>query len=78
LAEQHKREWLANYYPHLLDNFNIGPYAIDKQNHCKVGDILIDDSAMNISQWCAKGGVGILHVSAERSLKELNALLLSC
>ena len=38
----------------------IADRSIDKQNFCKPGDVLIDDNPLNISQWQAKGGVGIL------------------
>lgn len=74
LVAQHKQEWLAEHFPQfpdLLTNFNIGPYAVDKQNHCKPDHVLIDDSDLNIPQWIAKGGCGILHTSAEQSLAEL-------
>lgn len=75
LAKRHKKEWLFNHFPHLLDDFNIGPYAEDKQKHCVVGDILIDDSHLNIPQWINVGGVGILHTSAINSLVELETYL---
>jgi 5'(3')-deoxyribonucleotidase len=75
LAKRHKKEWLYNHFPELLDDFNIGPYAEDKQKHCVVGDILIDDSHLNIPQWIDVGGVGILHTSAINSLVELETHL---
>jgi 5'(3')-deoxyribonucleotidase len=74
-AEQHKREWLLDRWPNLLYNFNIGPYAIDKQKHARPGHVLIDDSHLNIPQWNAAGGIGILHTSAADSLIKLNAHL---
>lgn len=76
LASQHKQEWLAEHfpdYPELLTNFNIGPYAMDKQNHCTPNDVLIDDSNLNIPQWIAKGGKGILHTNYHDSVRELAA-----
>lgn len=33
-----------------------GPFAHDKQRHCKPGDILIDDRISNCSEWIAAGG----------------------
>lgn len=75
LAAEHKKQWLSKHFPQLLEDFNIGPYAIDKQNHCVPGDILIDDSILNIPQWTAKGGYGILHTSANRSIQLLRGLL---
>jgi hypothetical protein len=78
-AEQHKREWLEQHwgqkYPGLLENFNTGPYSQDKQNHCRPGDVLIDDRDINIRQWNAKGGKGIFHVSAQQSLAQLKKYL---
>jgi len=67
----HKQEWLAEHFPVLTHNFNIGPHAIDKQLHAKPGDVLIDDSHLNIPQWEAAGGIGILHRNASDSLVQL-------
>lgn len=75
LVVEHKKLWLAKHFPQLLEDFNIGPYAVDKQNHCNPGDILIDDSHLNIPQWNAKGGYGILHTSADTSIRILEGLL---
>jgi 5'(3')-deoxyribonucleotidase len=80
LAEQHKREWIVEMfpqYPQLIENFNIGPHAKDKQNHAQPGFILIDDSTLNIPQWNNKGGFGILHSSAHNSLQVLRNYLKS-
>lgn len=74
-AEIHKKKWIDKYYPHLLDNFRIGPHAVNKQEHCIPGDVLIDDSTMNIPQWNARGGFGILHTSAAQSLSILDKYL---
>lgn len=74
LAEQHKREWIEENYP-FIKIFKTGPYAVDKQTHCKPGDILIDDSHLNIPQWNAVGGHGILHKSAKNSYAQLLQIL---
>jgi hypothetical protein len=62
-ATQEKQDWhTANincHYPQI--EMCTGPYAIDKQKWCKPGHILIDDKPLNIQQWEAKGGIGILH-----------------
>lgn len=70
-AQKHKYEWTRVRWPHLCKNFNIGPFAVDKQKHARPGHILIDDSELNIPQWQACGGYGILHVSAENSIQQL-------
>ena len=51
--------WAQIYYPDIPVMF--GPYSHDKQHHCGPGDILIDDRTINITEWQAAGGVGILH-----------------
>lgn len=71
LAQKHKYEWLRKRWPHLCKNFNIGPFAVDKQNHSRPGYVLIDDSHLNIPQWIDKGGIGILHTSAKTSIEQL-------
>ena len=38
-----------------------GPYSQDKQFHCKPGDILIDDSIKNCTQWESRGGKAIIY-----------------
>ena len=75
-AEEDKAEWVRANLGGWVE-FNIGPYAIDKQKHCSPGDILIDDNAKNIAQWKAKGGIGIFHTSAANTIKELEALKLA-
>ena len=73
-AALHKEESVKRHFGHLGWKFKIGPHAKDKQNHCKPGDILIDDSDQNIDQWNAAGGIGILHTSAKDTLKELSKI----
>ena len=68
-AVNDKREWVHKHFGKNV-KVNFGPYAYDKQFHCKPGDILIDDMQINIDQWNAVGGYGILHTSAESSLEE--------
>lgn len=71
-AKKHKMLWLQKHFPSLLSDFNIGPWAEDKQKHCIPGDILIDDVKLNIAQWDARGGIGIHHTSANNSIGALN------
>lgn len=66
----HKREWVKKYFGDIEVLF--GPYAKDKQYHCKgINDILIDDSELNIPQWRSRGGIGILHTSTEDTIEVL-------
>ena len=67
-----KREWLKKYLPQLSneDIFIVKGSKL-KQNYATSNGILIDDNEKNISQWKAKGGIGILHTSALNSIKQL-------
>jgi 5'(3')-deoxyribonucleotidase len=51
--------WVQNYFPDIPVMF--GPFSKDKWQHCKPGDILIDDRKSNIAEWQAAGGRPILH-----------------
>lgn len=73
-AVNHKRDWVHKHFdPDMRVNF--GPYAYDKQFHCRPGDILVDDSELNIPQWISRGGSGILHTSAKTSIEQLKKIL---
>jgi len=74
-AKSDKKKWLAEHYPHLLHDFNIGPWAQDKYKHANPGDVLIDDSELNVPQWNDAGGFGILHIDAKTSLQKLKDYL---
>jgi 5'(3')-deoxyribonucleotidase len=73
-AEEEKTQWIIEKLNSELPVV-IGPFARDKVNHCKPGDILIDDSDLNIQQWRGAGGFGILHVSFAHSLSDLRKIL---
>ena len=45
--------------------------AEDKQNYSSPNSILIDDRPSNIEQWRNKGGIGILHINTNDTLKQL-------
>ena len=75
MARNHKEAWVEKYFPRLSSNFNIGPWAEDKYKHCCPGDILIDDMKRNIHQWEEVGGFGIIHVSADQTIKQLREYL---
>ncbi len=68
-VKHHKRLWVEKHYGGLP--FDVGPFSMDKWQHCKPGDVLIDDSTMNIADWGKAGGVAILHVNATESLRRL-------
>jgi 5'(3')-deoxyribonucleotidase len=70
-AARDKINWSRRYIdPDVRVVF--GPHAQDKQHHVRHQcDVLIDDMIRNVEQWKARGGVGILHLSAKQSLATL-------
>ena len=48
----------------------------EKQNFSANDHILIDDMKKNIEEWTQRGGVGILHISADVTINELQKLIL--
>lgn len=70
---QHKIEWQLERYPDVMVHF--GPYSFEKQNHCKPGDILVDDRTSNCEEWTNRGGIAV-QVTRDYALalKELQGL----
>lgn len=66
-----KRLWVRNNLPGTK---LILAQAKDKQNYAQKNRILIDDRPSNIDQWRASGGVGILHISAADTIRQLKEL----
>lgn len=73
-ATQQKQLWLDKYFPNHGLKFKIGPFSKDKHKHASIGDILIDDSRMNIRDWTNAGGIAIHHVNALESLDRLKTV----
>jgi hypothetical protein len=59
---EQKIEWLHKH--NLTFPINLVPGKRLKRNFSNPSSILIDDTAQNIDQWRAEGGVGILHTDA--------------
>jgi len=53
-AAQDKVWWAHDHFPGIP--VFLGPYSVDKQTHCRPGDILIDDRTDNCMQWENVGG----------------------
>ena len=66
-----KRLWVRNNLPGTK---LILSQAKDKQNYARKNAILIDDRKSNIEEWRSKGGIGILHISAEDTIRQLKEL----
>jgi len=73
LAVDGKRLWcLNNLTP---DTKVITCLSRNKPQHMLApGDVLIDDMEKNIKRWTDAGGIGILHTSAAKTIKELEKL----
>lgn len=67
-----KIDWAREHYPQIPVWF--GPYSVDKHNHCKAGDVLVDDRQRNIDQWILKGGIGILCKDPLVAIKNIKKL----
>jgi len=63
-----KRLWVKNNIPGTK---LILTSASTKKNYAKGNRILIDDRPDNIYQWREAGGIGILHVNTEDTIKQL-------
>ena len=59
---EQKVEWLHKH--NLTFPINLVPGKRLKRNFSNPNSILIDDTAQNIDQWRAEGGIGILHTDA--------------
>jgi hypothetical protein len=66
-----KKEWVKNNLPGVKLILSKAP---DKKNYSGKEHILIDDRASNIQDWISKGGIGILHTSAEDTISQLQKL----
>ncbi len=72
-AGPQKREWIANHFGSDI-KVNLVQQAKDKGERAQRGDILIDDKQKALDPWIAAGGIGILHTSANDTIKQLKAL----
>jgi PAS domain-containing protein len=71
-AGDQKRRWAAQHFPGASV---ITTFAARKSDHARPGDVLIDDNPRYADRWEAKGGVFIVHRSAEASLAALRRVL---
>lgn len=68
-AEKEKKAWLKKHYN--KEHNIICCLSKDKPNYGCAKDILIDDRKNNIQNWQKMGGIGILHKSANETIKQL-------
>lgn len=67
-----KIEWMREYYPDIKVRF--GPFAVNKKDHCKTNDVLIDDRVSTCVEWCQVGGRAILATNLDLAVEELKSL----
>jgi 5'(3')-deoxyribonucleotidase len=70
-VDTQKREWVRKYF---YGAPVITCMTVEKPRHCAPGDILIDDRAVNLDAWKAKGGTYIIHYNSETTIGALRAL----
>lgn len=66
-----KRKWVEMHIPGTK---LILSKAENKKDYARPNSILIDDNVKNIADWIGAGGIGILHTSAEDTIKQLKKL----
>jgi 5'(3')-deoxyribonucleotidase len=67
-AAPQKVRWAAEHFPGTRI---LTVMAVDKRNHCKAGDVLVDDTVKHRHLWEEAGGVFIHHRNARDSLRQL-------
>jgi hypothetical protein len=67
-AADQKVRWAAKYFPGTRI---VTTLARDKRNHCREGDVLVDDQLRHAQLWRDAGGVFVHHRDAETTLKAL-------
>jgi hypothetical protein len=70
-AADQKVRWAAEHFPGTRI---ITCMAVDKRNHCRAGDVLVDDTLKHRHLWEEAGGIFIHHRTVEETLAELGKL----
>jgi len=70
-----KVHWCDNHFPGIP--MFIGPYSHDKWQHCKPGDILIDDRVSNCEEWTRAGGHSHIYRTWEACKPWLDSILIN-
>lgn len=66
-----KSQWLSKNINKSVASSAIYCRVDQKQDLAPIGNCLIDDNKRTIMQWDTRGGIGILHISTENTIKEL-------
>ena len=67
-AADQKLRWATKHFPGTRI---ITTLARDKRDHCRHGDVLVDDQLRHAPLWREAGGIFVHHRNAEATLKKL-------
>ena len=70
-AAPQKVRWAAEHFPGTKV---ITCMAVDKRNHAKEGDVLVDDTLKHAHLWEGAGGIFVHHRTVPETLRELDRL----
>lgn len=71
-AEQEKRAWIKKHLgSEAAKKALFVKQSREKSKYAGAESILIDDRSKSIDPWIAEGGIGILHISAAETIKDL-------
>lgn len=73
LVRKQKIKWISKYLGSGI-KVTTTKSGADKYKYAKENYILIDDQPKSIDPWIAAGGIGILHTSTAKTIKELKKL----
>lgn len=73
IIKMQKQEQVAKTFPPHIKMITV-EHSHLKSNYAAPTHILIDDRAKSIDPWKEKGGIGILHTSAEDTIRQLKLL----
>ena len=73
--EAEKRAWIARYFGKFFAPQNVIVARVPKEELIcpSASDILIDDRAGNVADWCAAGGRGIVFNDVNSAIKDLTS-----
>ena len=77
-ASADKMKWMQQQFGHPQDRVNVvfrnekQLFAIDRQD--KRPNLLIDDHRKNIAEFNSAGGIGVLHTSANSTIRQLKQI----
>lgn len=73
IIKKQKEEWIKRHFKHNIELITV-EHSHLKSLYAAPNHILIDDRSKSIDPWIEKGGIGILHTSAENTIKQLKDL----